>query len=66
MAVSLLSDRTFRSKSVPPNFPSVPPKPPERPPMYKSYHADNLLRAYEEVKDGQLSIRRAAAQYNLH
>jgi hypothetical protein len=36
----------------------------QRPPQYKkTYGEENLHRAYEEVKEGQLSIRQAAEQY---
>ena len=60
-----VSDRTFRSKSVPPSISSVTPSL-ERPPLYKkSYEEDNLRRVYEEVREGQLSIRHAAEQYHV-
>ena len=60
-----VSDRTFRSKSVPPSITSVPSslQSVQRPPLYKkSYEEDNFRRAYEEVREGRLSKRHAAEQ----
>ena len=61
-----VSDRTFRSTSVP-RCTSVPPSTsPERPPVYKeAYDEDRLQKAYEEVKEGRLSVRRAAERYRV-
>jgi hypothetical protein len=37
----------------------------QRPPVYKDYDDDRMLRAYEAVRDGRLSIRRAAEQFSV-
>ena len=37
----------------------------ERPPRYKQWREDALVKAYNEVKEGRLSVRRAAELYNI-
>ena len=57
-----LRDRTFKSRTPSQTVRVVSDC---RPPLYKEYHQEKLCRAYEEVKDGRLSIRRAAEQYGI-
>jgi hypothetical protein len=57
-----LHDRCFRSKHLQITHP-VTQK--ERPPVYKEYQDDRLVRAYEAVRDGHLSIRRAAEEFSV-
>ena len=37
----------------------------ERPPRYKEWGEEQLQRAYQDVKEGRLSIRRAAELYSV-
>ena len=57
-----LHDRTFRSLHTPSQTVGTVS---DRPPLYKDYHHEKLYRAYEDVKDGRLSIRHAAEQYGI-
>ena len=58
-----LKQRTFRTQGYsccPSIFSTL-----ERPPTYKEWDEGRMLKAYEEVKKGTLSVRRAALQYSV-
>ena len=59
----LAHNRCFRSKHLQVTHPAVTRK--DRPHIYKEYQDDQLVRAYEAVRDANLSIRRAAQEYSV-
>lgn len=62
MSESTLPGHTFRSKS---ELPILMAQAIERPPVYKKTYQEDNLRAYEDVKEGKLSIWHAAEQYRV-
>ena len=62
MSQLTLRERCYQSRNI-----SLPPVTVghKRPPVYKEYNDDRLLKAYEAVRDKNLSIRRAAEQFSV-